>query len=71
MPRIGEIIMKAEGMTRADVEAALARAGLDIPEREKAEIATAAHFVEEMVERLRRRRDMAAEPAHIFPPPGS
>jgi hypothetical protein len=63
--------MKAQAMTRADVEAALARAGLDIPEREKAEIAAAAHFVEEMAERLRRRRTMAAEPAHIFPPPGA
>lgn len=63
--------MKARGMTHAEVETALARAGLDIPEREKAEIAAAAHFVEEMVERLRRRRAMAAEPAHIFPPPGA
>ena len=63
--------MKTEGMTPAEVEAALARAGLDIPEREKAEIAAAAHFVEEMAERLRRRRDMAAEPAHVFPPPGA
>jgi hypothetical protein len=58
-------------MTRAEVEAALARAGLDIPEREKTEIAASAHFVEEMAERLRRRRAMAAEPAHIFPPPGA
>jgi hypothetical protein len=61
--------MKDQGMTRAEVEAALARAGLDIPEREKVEIAAAAHFVEEMAERLRRRRDMAAEPAHVFPAP--
>jgi hypothetical protein len=57
-------------MTRAEIEAALARAGLDIPEREKPEIAAAAHFIEEMAARLRRRRTMAAEPAHIFPPPG-
>ena len=63
--------MKDQGTTRAEVEAALARAGLSVPEREKAEIAAAAHFVEEMSERLRRRRDMAAEPAHIFPPPGA
>jgi hypothetical protein len=63
--------MKAQGMTRAELEATLARAGLDIPEREKAEIAAAAHFVEEMTERLRRRRAMAAEPAYIFPPPGA
>jgi hypothetical protein len=61
--------VKTQGMTRAEVEAALARAGLQIPEREKPEIAAAAHFIEEMAARLRRRRTMAAEPAHIFPPP--
>ena len=64
-------MMKTQGMTRAEVEAALARAGLDIPEREKVEIAAAAHFVEEMTARLHRRRQMPAEPAHIFPPPGA
>ena len=62
--------MKTQGMTRAEVEAGLAAAGLEIPEREKPEIAAAAHFIEEMVARLRRKREMAAEPAHIFPPPG-
>ena len=62
--------MKTQGMTREEVEAALARAGLDIPEREKPAIAAAAHFIEEMAARLRRRREMGAEPAHIFPPPG-
>ena len=62
--------MKTQGMTHGEVEAALARAGLEIPEREKPEIAAAAHFIEEMAARLRRKREMAAEPAHIFPPPG-
>jgi hypothetical protein len=62
--------VKTQGMTRAEVEAALARAGLRIPEREKPEIAAAAHFIEEMAARLRRKRAMGAEPAHIFPPPG-
>ena len=57
-------------MTRQEVETALARAGLDVPEREKPEIAAAAHFIEEMAARLRRKREMGAEPAHIFPPPG-
>jgi hypothetical protein len=57
-------------MTRAEIEAALARAGLRIPEGEKPEIVAAAHFIEEMAARLRRRRAMGAEPAHIFPPPG-
>jgi hypothetical protein len=49
-------------MTRAEVEAALARAGLDIPEREKPEIAAAAHFIEEMAARLCARRLRAFSP---------
>jgi hypothetical protein len=63
-------IVKTQGMTRAEVESALARAGLEVPERERAEIAAAAHFIEEMAERVRGKRAMAAEPAHIFPSPG-
>ena len=66
----GDGIVKTQGMTRTEVEAALARAGLDVPERERAEIAGAAHFIEEMAERVRGKRAMSAEPAHIFPPPG-
>jgi hypothetical protein len=58
-------------MTPAEVEAALARAGLDIPEREKPEIAAAAHFIAEMAARVRSKREMSVEPAHIFPPPGT
>jgi hypothetical protein len=58
-------------MTPAEVETALARAGLDIPEPEKPEIAAAAHFIAEMAARVRGKRDMSAEPAHIFPPPGA
>jgi len=67
----GDGIVKTQGMTRGEVEAALARAGLDVPERETAEIATAAHFIEEMAARVRGKRTMSAEPAHIFPPPGA
>jgi hypothetical protein len=63
--------MKSRAMTRAEVEAALARAGLEVPERERVEIAAAAHFIEKMCELVRRRRAMGAEPAHIFPPPGA
>ena len=58
-------------MTLAEVEAALARAGLEVPPRERQEIAAAAHFIEEMTERVRGKRAMGAEPAHIFPPPGA
>jgi hypothetical protein len=58
-------------MTRQEVETALARAGLDVPEREKPEITAAAHFIEEMAVRVRPQRELSAEPAHIFPPPGA
>jgi hypothetical protein len=58
-------------MTRQEVETALARAGLDVPEREKPEIAAAAHFIEEMAVRVRSKRELGAEPAHIFRPPGA
>jgi len=67
----GDGIVKTPGMTRAEVETALARAGLDVPERERRDIADAAHFVDEMAERVRGKRAMGAEPAHVFPPPGA
>jgi hypothetical protein len=52
-------------MTRAELDAALARLGLDVPPTERDEIAAAAHFIAEMVARLRTPRDVAAEPAHV------
>jgi len=54
-------------MTRAELDAAVARLGLDVPEGERDEIAAASHLVEEMVARLRPPggRDVAAEPAHV------
>lgn len=58
-------------MTRAEVKAALVRAGLEVPQHEQPEIADAAHFIEEMVARVQGKRSMSAEPAHIFPPPGA
>ena len=61
---------KTQGMTPGEVEAVLARAGLEIPQREKPEIAAAAHFIAEMVALVRTNREIDAEPAHIFPPPG-
>ena len=63
-------MVRTQGMTLAEVETALARAGLDVPQRERQEIAAAAHFIEEMAERVRGKRAMGAEPAHVFPPPG-
>lgn len=54
-------------MTRAELDAALARLGLNVPEKEREEIAGAAHHIAEMVARLRPPggRSVAAEPAHV------
>ena len=54
-------------MTGAELDAALARLGLDVPEKERDEIASAAHFIAEMAARLRPQggRNVAAEPAHV------
>jgi hypothetical protein len=54
-------------MTRQELDAALARLGLDVPEKERDEIAAATHLLEYMQARLRPPggRDVAAEPAHV------
>jgi hypothetical protein len=61
-------------MTRQELDAAFARLGLDVPQRERDEIAPAAHFITEMVERLRPPggRNVFVEPAHTvaFPKKG-
>ena len=66
----GDGIVRTQGMTRAEIDAALARAGLEVPERERQDITAVAHFIGEMAERVGGKRAMGAEPAHIFPPPG-
>jgi hypothetical protein len=59
-------------MTRVELDAALARLELDVPEKERDELAGAAHHIAEIVARLRLQggRNVAAEPAHVvkFPP---
>ena len=54
-------------MTRQELDQALARLGLDVPEKERDEIAAAAHYIADMAARLRPPggRNVAAEPAHI------
>jgi hypothetical protein len=54
-------------MTRAELDAALARLGLAVPEGERDQIFAAAHLIEDMVARLRPGggRDVDAEPAHV------
>ena len=66
----GDGIVRTQSITLVEVETALARAGLEVPERERQDIAAAARFIEQMAERVRGKRAMGAEPAHIFPPPG-
>ena len=54
-------------MTKAELDAALARLGLAVPEGERDQIVAAAQLIEDMVARLRPvgGRDVAAEAAHI------
>ena len=51
-------------MTRAELDAALARLGLDVPERERDEIAAAAKYYVAMAELVKKPRAVGAEPAH-------
>ena len=55
-------------MTREELDKVLARLGLAVPEKEREEIAAAAHLVAEMTARLRPSggRNVAAEPAHVI-----
>ena len=54
-------------MTRAELDAALARLGLAVPEPEREDIVAATRLLEAMVARLRPPggRDVMAEPAHV------
>jgi hypothetical protein len=51
-------------MTRGELDAALARLGLDVPEAERQELAANAHYVEKMVALVKKPRAVGAEPAH-------
>jgi len=58
-------------MTRQELDAALARLGLDVPEAERDAIAANAHFVEKMAELVKKPRWVGAEPAHVVKFPGA
>jgi len=51
-------------MTRAELDAAMARLGLAVPEGERDEIAAAAKYIADMTALLRKPRPVGAEPAH-------
>jgi hypothetical protein len=57
-------------MTRAELDAALARLGVDVPEKERDDILTAVPLYEEMARLIKTPRWVGAEPAHTvaFPP---
>ena len=63
----GKGLQEGIAMTRAELDAALARLGLDVPEKERDELVAAAPLIAEMVARLRLPggRSVAAEPAHV------
>ena len=51
-------------MTRQELDAALARLGLDVPDSERAEILPAVPLYEEMARVVKTPRWVGAEPAH-------
>jgi hypothetical protein len=51
-------------MTRQELDAALARLGLKVPEAERDGIAGAAKYVEEMAALVKKPRWVGVEPAH-------
>jgi hypothetical protein len=51
-------------MTRQELDAALARIGLPVPDDERDAIAAAAHYISEMQALLRPKREVGDEPAH-------
>ncbi|HTV89705.1 MAG TPA: hypothetical protein VME41_11875 [Stellaceae bacterium] len=54
-------------MTRAELDTALVRLGLAVPEAERNDIAAATQLLEAMIARLRPPggRNVSAEPAHV------
>ena len=54
-------------MTRQELDAALARLGLDVPEAERDEIAAAAHYIERHGGALRRASRARSAPSRRIP----
>ena len=57
-------------MTRQELDAALARLGLDVPEKERNDLVANVHYIEKMAELVKKPRWVGAEPLHTveFPP---
>jgi hypothetical protein len=54
-------------MTRQELDAALARLGLAVPDKERDDVVAVLPLLRQMLDRLRPEggRDVAAEPAHV------
>ena len=57
-------------MTRQEIDAVMARLGLNVPEKERDDLAAASKYVEEMVRLVNKKRPVGAEPLNTpeFPP---
>ncbi len=57
-------------MTRQEIDTVMARLGLNVPEKERDDLAAASKYVEEMVRLVNKPRPVGAEPlnAPAFPP---
>jgi hypothetical protein len=51
-------------MTRQEIDAAMVRLGLDVPEKERDELVGASRYIEEMARLVKKPRWVGAEPAH-------
>lgn len=60
-----EYCKERDKMTRQELDAALTRLGLKVPEAERDDLANASRFIEEMAASVKKPRSVAAEPAHI------
>lgn len=58
-------------MTRQELDAALARLGLAVPEAERGDIVAAMNHINAMRDLLRKPREVGAEPAHVVKFPSS
>jgi hypothetical protein len=51
-------------MTRQQIDAVIARLGLDVPEKERDELVGASRYIAEMARLVKKPRWVGAEPAH-------
>jgi len=58
-------------MTRQEIDAALARLGLDVPEKERDELVGASRYIEAIARLVKKPRWVGAEPAHVVKFPGA